>query len=678
MDRDKDASVLHEEPNVPLTEKANHVRRASSNQGSSYSELKGSELSLSKFQLKGIPARSKKRKAHDENAPRSRLKRLRGHYNNNYRKLLNNTIDDITKNTIPGELKPLGASQIGITYWSVEEKELFFRALTTKGKDDLLGIAAMIGTKNELEVHVYLQLLQKARKEHHLYDRRQQLLDISDVIGAFEVSKDCCDVLDLAADALAVLQEKKELESEMEKYGELRLLDATTAKWVEDHLHEGKDGESEVLQVLPAATILNLSYYLELSSRLFMNSNDPEYNWRSYSGRDESPSILYSAFSDIKDIAISVTRRLIQSTLFFAMSRLRATSSSNYTHRLHVRRRDVIAALSVLGMKHDAKSYWTGVAKRCSLDVYEDLKCRTVEGERLHYSEIERRLNEPRKYRSKSGAITPQENGLASQTPLYEDDSSVSDYLSEDISEVSASPDDADSSHASCESHAFAQEHLEQDQDAYADAIDLRASQYEEQSLWKMLGQKAPETIKPWETQLPKRPGPTRKSREDLDDWRSWVDYFGEWEAHSKPVSASDFAVNRRKFRNGRSRAASVLPRRISELAGRTNGDNDDNDDDTSANLEMAGCMHEMLPATSVEDHSEKGPGESEGQDEETKEADEQQDEADSGLDSAFVSGKAEDQYSAPFDTGEQEKLIGSDSGLDSDVQSRLASSADG
>ncbi len=674
MDGDRDALISPEEPDVPLTGKSDHVRRTLSDQGSSYSESNGSELSLSRSQLKGISGRPKKRKAHDENTPRSRLKRLRGHYNNNYRNLLNNTIDDITKKTISGELKPLGASQIGITEWSVKEKELFFRALTTKGKDDLLGIAAMIGTKNELEVHVYLQLLQKARKEHHLYDRRQQLLGISDVVGAFEVSKDCCDALDLAADALGVLQEEKEHESEIEKYGELRLLDATAAKWVEDHLHKGKDGESEVLQVLPAATVLNLGYYLELSSRLFMNSNDPEYNWRSYSGRDESPSILYSAFSDIQDIAVSVTRRLIQSTLFFATSRLRATSSSTYTHRLHVRRRDVTAALSVLGMKYDAKSYWTGVAKRCSLDVYEDPKRRTVEGERLNYDEIERRLNEPRKYKLKSGAITPQENDLASQTPLHEDDSSVSDYLSEDISKVTASPDDADLSHTSCESHALAQEHLEQDQDAYVNAIDLKASQYEEQRLWKILGQKAPETVKPWEIELPKRSGPSRISREDLDDWRSWVDYVGEWEAHDKPVSASDFAATQKKFRNRRSRAASVLPVRGSELAGRTNGDSDNNDDGTSGNLEMPGRMHEMSPATSVEDHSEKGADELKDQDEDTEKADEKQDQTDSVLDSTSVS---EDRDFASFGTGELEKLMSSDSDVDSDVQSRLASSAD-
>ena len=41
-------------------------------------------------------------------------------------------------------------------------------------------------------------------------------------------------------------------------------------------------------------------------------------------------------------------------------------------------------------------------------------------------------------------------------------------------------------------------------------------------------------------------PVPRRANREELVDWRTWIDYSAEWENFETPVAASSFAKNRR------------------------------------------------------------------------------------------------------------------------------------
>ena len=706
MSRDTAMSMSQQEIDVPMADEPDDVQGQNppSTEHLFFMASTDSELSVSESNAKRISLESKKRKAQDEKTRGSHLKRLRTFYNDGYRNLLNDTMNEIVKKTASDELKRVEAGQIGITRWSVEEKEIFFSALATKGKDNHLGVAADIGTKTELEVLVYLQLLQSATIDHHLHDRRQQLSGLSDIPGAFEIGKDCCDALDLAADALGVLQEKMERDAEIEKYGNLGLLDTRTAQLVEGHFHQGEDDEKEVSRVLPAAQLLNLKSHLKLSSHLFMNSNDAEYNWRSYVGRNEGPSILHTAFSDFHSLAVSVTRRLIQSTLFFAMSRLRAMNTPNYTHQQHVRREDVTAALNVLGMKHTAHSYWAGVAKRCNLDVYEDLKRKTVEGKKLDYEEVERRLNQPRRYKTKSAATTPEGNDRYSSTSarrsVHENNFSISEHTSEDLTEATASTYDSEFSHRQCRNNASTSAIPEQDQDVYAEAIDLQASHLEEQRLWKMLSQEAPERTQLRETKLPKNPGANRKSREDLDDWRGWVSYVGEWEAHEIPISASELTTNRRTFRGRRAITASTEPTRTSRVAGNSDdgsgsgdSDNDDGRKDDAGSPDDKETMedeegsdisivtNETSPATNVEDYSDEGGDEFGDQEGESAESQSLVGEEEAAEDAGEQGGSelklntsasedAEDLESVCLDVRQQGKSNTSDDDADSDIES--------
>ena len=494
---------------------------------------------------KEISQESKKRKAQDERTPKSRLKRFRGRYSNEYRNLLNGMIGDTVTKTVSCGFESLGESQIGITKWSQREKGAFFEALSRKGKDDLLGIAATIGSKNELEVRVYLELLDRATRGHLIYDRRPQSISVYDAPAALEVSRDCCDALDQAATALDALHEKEERELATAQYGKLGLLNAESALWIEDCLQEDGGGENEALRILPAAKLLSIRSFLTLSTDIFMNSNDPEYNWRSYVSSGESPSISYSAFSDIHELAISITRRLIQSTLFIAMSRIKIMNTSNYTHGQYVRRKDVTAALNVLGLNHDADSYWITVARRCSVDVFEDIRRKSVKGENLSYEEVERRLNRSHKAETKSNATLSQERASSSPTTsvVYGDNPLLSDHHSEGATEATNSSNDSDLSYRSQKSHALTEQRLEEEQDTYAEALDLRDSLKEEQRLWQMVTLEPPGNDRALKAELPRQPKGEREGRDSADDWRSWIDYVAEWETHHTPISTKEITA---------------------------------------------------------------------------------------------------------------------------------------
>ena len=696
MDGDLDASKSQEPSHMLTLYEPKEVQMAKSlrSQGSALTKPADSGSSSPISDKRKDSVESKKRKARHENIPKSRLKRLRGFYNSDYRNLLNDTISEAITTTHSDDLEPLSESQIGITIWSPKEKEVLFSALSTKGRNDLLGIAGMIGTKTQLEVRVYLKLLQQATKEHLLYDRRPQFLGVADIPRALEVSQNCCNALDLAAGALDVLHEKEERDSEAEKLGKFGLLDAKSAEWIEDHLHKSDGDENEASQIPIVARILILRSFLGLSAHLFMNSSDPEYNWRSYVGRRDTPRILYSAFSDIHDLTISVTRRLVQSSLFFAMSRLKAVNATNYKHGQHVKRKDVTAALDVLGMKSNADAYWAGLAKRCNLDVYENIRRKSVKGKKLSYGEVERRLNQHHKCNTISGVTTPQKNDPPSQGSVNDNNISMSDYPSEDITDATTSSYDSDLSHRSNKIHSRAQAHLEQEYDDYVEALDLRASQYEEQRLWTMLRHESTGDTKSEEAELPKKLASRRRDKEDLDDWRSRAEYVGEWEAYRTPISADDFAADRKKFRNNRPFPPSVQRGRTSSLAQESDDDDTYSGDQSIAEngerSDLSGESHQRFPATNAKNGSEEVADTSDDQMEDSDggslsaakdrigEVEERQETSSSDSDSGFPAREADEQNNVNSSTQEQETLDGRDGGSDNGLESNVNSSTDG
>ena len=493
-------------------------------------------------------------------ASQSRLKRLKSLYNDNYRGLFNSTVSELAWNRSLLADHSLQESQIGFTMWSSEEKAAFFRALARKGRHDIRGIATDIGTKSESEVQVYSDMLHKAAVDQQTYRSRSKLFNTSSLEAALEVQGECCAALDLAAEALSAFQQNEDERAEKKKHKGFALLTPRIARWLESRMALPERGEEEVKQRVPAAVVFNLMNFLTLSKRFFMNAVDPEDNWRSYTGRrTKSPSIMYTAFSDLYALMISIAQRLVQSSLFFAMSRLRAMSAAgHYKPGLHVRRRDVIAAVNILGMKTDSKSFWARAARKCKLRVYEKVRHRQVFGKRYSYAELERILSpgcfsdadRPRMKVKRASAAT-------SQGPSRKE-SSVSG-LEDSISSDSLSPDGGRSNLSSLSNNdnlsatwSYDNKHEEHDelQDAYAEALDQQASRNGEHHLWEMLGKDPVETMEYINVKLPQAPFPTRKTEDELGDWRKLVEYAEDWEEHETPAFEGKCANDLGSVRN--------------------------------------------------------------------------------------------------------------------------------
>lgn len=495
----------------------------------------------------------------------SRVKDLKSSYSDDYRKLFNSTVLEISSNKSL-ETNKLKESQIGVTLWSPREKGQFFCSLARRGRQDIRGIAIDIGSKSESEVYVYSDLLRKAAADQQLYEPTKNILDTSKMEAAHEVGEDCCAALNVAAEALSGLQQIEEERSERKRHKDLAILTPRIARWVERGMVGPEESKDEVTQQIPAASLLNLMNFLAVSKRYFMNSVVAENNWRSYSARkNESPSIMYTAFSDFHALSISITQRLVQSSLLLAMSRRRTLR--HYTPHTYVRRRDVIAALNVLGMKIDARSFWARAARRCKLRVYDKVRHRQVSGKRYSYIEVERILSD-NMIRSSSSPEMTAEDASSSMSrqggPLLKSSASISErWVSSDLvsievggsgalsngGDLSATPSDF------ANRQDYKPERRDQVQDAYAENLDQEASRDEERHLWKMLGEDPSEKVEPGLVELPKAPISTRKDKDELVDWRDWVDYAGDWETHETLASESSFTNNRGYEEHDRSAA---------------------------------------------------------------------------------------------------------------------------
>ncbi|KAI9867498.1 MAG: hypothetical protein M1813_009057 [Trichoglossum hirsutum] len=493
-------------------------------------------------------------------------------YSDEYRRLLNETIADAAAQIVYGGGDPLPSNYVGASLWRADEKERFFNGLARYGKDDIRAIAAGINTKTEVEVRAYLLLLQQGALEKHQIEPRQQMLGYADLPAALELSQECCDVLEGAAEALDAHQQKFEAGVEKGKWQGLWLLTHDVGIWAEERMNEGDQSPEEVAEVLPEAELLRLKTWLELSERIFMNPAAPREheNWRSFTAEiNETPSIRYTAFVDFHTIAVSITQRLVQATLFSAMSRLRSTDSKVFGRQPLVKARDVHAATKILGMKSDSKESWRGAARRCGLHVYRNIsqlgvKKGTVKP--LSYEEVEAALCNGRKSeRTKTGSKpdsttsvgnfggtyggsalelspaleTHSSEGLVGDEGEVERNESIhAPTGSSESSETStANPFESDNTtYSSSNKKRKTISETEHAEDLYADALDQRAGLEEEKLLWTTLKRQPPFELDPEEIELPVKPRRHRKRREELVDWRDSVDYMPEWET-MKPIA---------------------------------------------------------------------------------------------------------------------------------------------
>ena len=514
---------------------------------------------------------ARKRKATEDGPAksRSRVKRLKPMYSTQYRQLYNDTIKDLNFEKLPRAAGRLRTSQIGISMWSVEEKSALFRTIARSGRGDVQSLVAAIRSKSEPETCVYLELLhhEAAKRELGTGDRRN-MFDVSSIEPAVEIGPECHDALEGAADALSTLQYREEERIEKENFPQTWLLTSSIAKWADRGLRTGGEQEQEVLNALPAAELLSLRNFLTLSKQIFMNSSNLDGNWRSYAERRRVPSLFQTAFSDFHALTVSLTKRLVSSALFLASSRIRAETSEHVNPKATVRRKDVLAALEVLGVSPNSKQTWIGVARKCNLRIYENVRNKRAWGKRYDYDEVEQHLatydNRRGRYRSRTrspsfsnGELSQpaSDNALQSEQSdgMPDESSSTNDTRSPSRSSLEDN-DSGDLDPPSPADQSSRQEQQDLLQDAYMEGLDRRAGQIEQCRLWELLGEDPAKKMSLDDIEVLEKPAPPSKTKEDFVDWRDWVDYAAEWETLETPVPEESFRANRLLGRKRRCR----------------------------------------------------------------------------------------------------------------------------
>ncbi|CAG7565068.1 unnamed protein product [Fusarium equiseti] len=478
---------------------------------------------------------SLKRPAEDDLLPRQ-FKRQKGVRNDGYLALLNGDIKDAAHRLClaPDEGESvLHPTQIGLSYWSVPEKRLFFEAIGRLGQNDLSSIASFIGTKSDVEVNQYLDVLQRARQLRQQAVRRPAI-EFSEIPAAVELSQPCCHALDEAADTISVLQERKEELREEGKWGECWEITPEIARQLDNG--ERIPGSQD----LHFKGLFNLQAWLRLSDRIFMNSSIPSENWHYIN--ESPPSMWATTYDDFHSLAVSITKRLVQTTIFISMSRIKAKKELRPTTRETVRAQDVQAAVDSLGLRSNSHQFWSKCARRLRLEVHEEPpdKDEELEGEPLDYEEVEDLLSpqdediEP--------TIDPQveENGDSSEPESLGADFEEPPLLSdeEDVA-VKREADEVLQFSAADFPETYRKKEvlksritMERRQEQYAEERDQYANWQAENEMWDLLQKKPP-------IELPKmaEPGPLQRSNRDVEgifpigrDWKSKTKYYSEWE----------------------------------------------------------------------------------------------------------------------------------------------------
>lgn len=510
-----------------------------------------------------LSSRKRKSPAEAEVEPGFRpLKKAKGSFNRAYLDILNEDIEHAAAQYVPlgretkDERIGLPSSQIGMVTWTSMEKERFFEALGRLGRDDTPGIARRVRTKGEIEIRQYLMLLQDGLAQRQ---RRNELdpLELADFPAAVELSHECCEALDEAADILALRQEKFEQTTEQHKHEADWLL--TQEKCKDDTQDEAADGD------LMPLSVLNVPNWLRISERLFMNGTSEESNWQSVDG--DYPSIRHATLEDFYSLALTLTRRLVAATVYIASSRTRrARSGHNADNQGEVRVKDVRAAALSLGFRTEKQPVLAGSARRLGLHVYEHPPKPNEEEDRetmMPYDAVEHALgmNGHRnissiRHKIQRIELSSDEEAVSRHAPAYsevETDSVDSDdyYLSDGEHEETEDEDEDVKAEADeimlysavdqpqtkrDRDTLFRRIKAERDQEGYADAVDAQATYQEERRMWEVLGRHPPQPLID-----PGLPPSGRRLKVSVGaaysvgkDWRAHTKLVSEWEYRAR------------------------------------------------------------------------------------------------------------------------------------------------
>ncbi|PKX90672.1 uncharacterized protein P174DRAFT_270313 [Aspergillus novofumigatus IBT 16806] len=457
---------------------------------------------------------------------------------------------EAASNSVPSTVSSenYNPTQNGVAIWTSQEKEILFSMLDRKGKNGIAEIAQAIGSKSELEVQEHLKLLHRGLERQHVRDSHSRTIVLGEVPAALEISQECCKALDDYAELLSLEEQRAEDVVGRKLHQNVWIVDREIAEMVEEQLEERDETPLPGSSVYVTAELFNINKWIRLSERFFMNAGGPrlEDNWVNVACADETPSITADALADFYALAVSVTRRLVHSTLFFAMSRLRNMRETGNRKARIVRSRDVKTALNVLNMPQDRFDFWVGLARRCSLQVADLRHKKGWQSELMDYDEVEDILSGKVPVDESLNARSASRRRSESRAPHHtveedDDESDVYSYASSILSSPEMTPIDEPSVN------------LEEE---HAEEIDQLNNASEEMRLWNLMGQPASSGISSLASGTEqgsklRKPIGERKTKEDLVSWRDRTLYRSDWEEYGHEVHDlyEDLSENRRKRR---------------------------------------------------------------------------------------------------------------------------------
>ncbi|KAH8155281.1 uncharacterized protein LAJ45_00291 [Morchella importuna] len=471
--------------------------------------------------------------------------------------------------------------------WTRRERDIFFKYIAIVGKDNVAELSRLIGTKSIVECRAYVKALQDGR-EHDWHApakrwiREREIVSSRDIPAAMELSDECVEALEEEADALELRIRKDEERREKVKWGDLWRLDAASS-WIIEKMYK-KNEIDEIREIAPEAELLNIHNMLEISESIFMNGSGDDYNWQ-FLGSD-SPAIRHTAFKDIHTLIVSLIRRIVQTTIYMATSRLRGMESQVFggsSKSKLIRPADVKAAVNCLGLPENSREYWIRIPRRTGLHVYnrkEDIRKKSNIGF-IPYDELEQVLKSTRAYGSGS-AVNQGDNG-----DDKEDDEAVeakmdallaaayvernnnegikgedaSDLMDSEISDldsetsIDGDEDEDDEIHESADSDMDLDgtlrskpqkkldsnlEAIDDAEDVYMEVLDKKRSYKEEKALWELMGREPSQPLPKVAKPLPELFPLERKRPLDLMNWRDSAGYLASWETDKRRKTKHD------------------------------------------------------------------------------------------------------------------------------------------
>lgn len=502
-------------------------------------------------------------------------------------------------------------TQNGAVLWTATEKEKFFDNLDRKGKSGIGEIAAAIGTKSEIEVMDYLDFLHEGLIGQHMAKNENSTVIMSEIPAAVEIGELCRGQLDEVAEILAAKENANHAAALKKRFGpDWLITDRVAESLVNDESGEPLPGGLHL-----AAEIFNVPEWLKLSRHVYMNFGGKREgdHWSNLvQSRADSPSIAGDALMDFYAVTMSITRRVIQSSIFLTMSRLRQMQEvSEEDTRPIVRTEDVRTAIDVLNMSHNRGSLVFDAVRRNGLTVLDLRNIRGWKPQVLSYDEVEKILNRDAGDDEDDlpyEVVQSQERDDIDEDGDNEDESHEEEEEAEAEDQIHAEEqqdtepelpaatagevevNDADDEEEEDEDPPYEPElipeveekefdppynparrlsvgsHLssgseEQASDAeeeHADRCDQEYHRIAELNLWNILHRPPPPSLlRPHLTEAEakqdaeNRPLVMRKTRRELTGWRDLTLYHSEWEEYGSDVSGlvEDLAENRRKRR---------------------------------------------------------------------------------------------------------------------------------